>query len=157
MLRFYILYLIPPVVTALLQYLLQDIWSAFISYHSTYPILLQVIYPFLLVLFVYWTAGIFFLVVRFPGLRKLQNKSSTIELSNCVCNVLFNQYFVLLPSIYLFNYLLPISFSPTIPSTSFVIYTLIKVILAGEIFYYHVHRLLHHPKLYQHIHNIHHH
>ena len=75
-----ILYLVPPVVSILLQYLLQDTWSAFITYHLTLPhYLLGVIYPFLLVMIVYWSSGVLFLLLSLSGPSAKFGRTGLIE------------------------------------------------------------------------------
>ena len=155
------LYLIFIACIYLSPYMLSDIWGHYILTYGCESIIVRVCIPWILSLIVYWAYGTFWLLIDYYQITifaRLQpiKTNRTNSVLNCVKVVLINQVGVLLPTIYILDYGSQIDFSIELPSATEIFIQLIQVFIAGEIFYYYMHRCLHHKLIYRHIHKIHH-
>lgn len=154
------LYLVFISIIYLSPYLLGNIWTNYLLYYGSNTLIVRVLGPWLLSIIVYWSCGVFWLIVDYYQMTifsKLQPTSKNrISIDKCIKVVIFNQIMILLPTIYILDHYTHIDFSLELPDSLTIFKQLILVFLTGEVFYYYVHRLLHTSVFYKYIHKMHH-
>jgi fatty acid hydroxylase domain-containing protein 2 len=146
-------------------------WAQFVEAHSEFELL--ALYPFLLVVGLYWLHGGAYLLTldlfRWPGFLyrryKLQPNPhfDARDLLHLVPNLLFSQMCILLPASLLIyrlsvNDAIPLGFtlSAELPSPLEVVTHLLISLLCVEVGFFYTHWLFHYPVLYAPIHKRHH-
>jgi len=158
-------------------------WFHFVTTYES-QVNLPVVCGFVSMMVAYWTFGLVMLAVdlrRKPDwlyTRRYQpNRPFSVQatgyngaaLRTLLINVSINQWFVLLPSLWLMQttcewinstgtlpWKMGINVDPHLPNVLEVIARYVVAIPLLELFFYSSHRLLHTPWLYQHVHKIHH-
>lgn len=169
----------PPTLSNNLSYTLFLILSLFLIHHygdsfmgslrdrfSEFTLVVPIGFLYYMTLF--WTLGIFFMVLdktqspRWLYQYRIQSSpppKNQPSLGRAVRVVLFNQIFGTLPFIVALFYLMKwrgMSFDTPISPWYVILGHLIVMILVEEVAFYVIHRLGHHPKLYPKVHIIHH-
>lgn len=158
-------------------FLLQDAWGAYVTAFGD-TITTRVLIPWIIMMIVYWTYGLallYFLdMTHYPtsvykGKHQAEKTFSPAgnahspALTKCIRDVLFNQFFVILPGLLLIDFcavelkLLPgLRVEPSLPTLAELALQTVLSLVCVEIGFYYSHRLLHYPAFYSRIHKIHH-
>ncbi|XP_055935940.1 fatty acid hydroxylase domain-containing protein 2-like isoform X2 [Argiope bruennichi] len=149
-----------------------EVWFSFYSFCSGDEFVLNVIVPFIIMVTVYWSVGVFFIVVDITGkpnfVIKFKIPDSTATkyprftedtFRVVAAQVLFNQTVISIPvicSCFLIRNYIGYNMGMTLPKPHVFIFDIVAQISAEEVFFYYSHRFLHHPLLYKRFHKKHH-
>lgn len=147
----------------------QSKWETIYAFFDGNEISLAMWGTYVVLIVIFWAFNGFLFVLdltcwpQFLTRYKIQEGKNTPvnkqKLMSAILLVLFNQFVVSLPFMYVSFRVMKwrgCSFGPELPTFHWVLFEMIVFAVVEEVMFYYSHRLLHHPMLYRHIHKKHH-